>query len=216
MRSETYKLNEKEKYGSRFMLILFLASVSFMLSNCTKKNLVNEQESKEPVADSVYVRVGNDIVAHTFDTLRNSLLQAIKSQRIEGAIAFCNEQAYPITDLFADSVIVRRTALLFRNPANAPDILERFVLNSMSEQMKVTKMPDVRLIRSDSTEEIHFFKPILLQPLCLNCHGMPGKQIKRATLVKIQQLYPNDHAINFKEGDLRGVWHLIFNSQKGK
>jgi hypothetical protein len=52
--------------------------------------------------------------------------------------------------------------------------------------------------------------------MCLNCHGTPGKHIQDATLTKIQQLYPEDRAVNFKEGDLRGLWHIIFNVQKEK
>jgi hypothetical protein len=50
----------------------------------------------------------------------------------------------------------------------------------------------------------------------MNCHGTPGKHIQDATLTRIQQLYPEDRAVNFKEGDLRGLWHIIFNVQKEK
>ncbi len=49
--------------------------------------------------------------------------------------------------------------------------------------------------------------------MCLNCHGTAGVQVKENTLAKIHQLYPEDRAMNFKEGDLRGVWHIIFNPQ---
>jgi cytochrome c553 len=50
--------------------------------------------------------------------------------------------------------------------------------------------------------------------MCLNCHGAPGKEIAAATVSKIQELYPDDSAVDFKEGDLRGVWHIVFKSQQ--
>ena len=183
--------------------------------SCSSNDVKGDHESKRPIPDSVYAKEGNKIVALTFDTLRNSLLQAIRSKNIDGAIVFCNEQAYPITDIYSDSVVVRRTALRVRNPDDSPNSLERSVLNAMSEEMK-TESPGIRIVRSDSTKQVHFFKPILLQPLCLNCHGSPGNQIQNSTLGKIHQLYPNDQAVGYKEGDLRGIWHIIFNPEKNK
>ena len=44
--------------------------------------------------------------------------------------------------------------------------------------------------------------------LCLNCHGEPGKEINESTLEKINSLYPEDKAIDFKVGDLRGMWSI--------
>ena len=207
----------KGKISNNIIVILFVATMMLMLTSCTGKNDgKNEAESKEPIPDSVYSKVVNRIVALTFDTLRNSLLHAIRSQDVDGAIAFCNEQAYPITAIYSDSVTIRRTSLRTRNPENSPDSLESFILNLMGEQMKTMKTPDTKIVRSKSTKEIHFFKPILLQPLCSNCHGTPGKQIQSSTLAKIQLLYPSDQAFDYREGDLRGVWHIVFNPQKRK
>lgn len=205
----------RSKFGI-VLLISIAVLLALMLMSCTGNDRKNEHESKKPIADSVYMREGNKIVSLTFDTLRNSLLHAIRSQNVDGAIAFCNEQAYSITATYSDSVIVRRTALRFRNPDNSPDSLERFMLDSMNSQMGTKEIPGTRIIRNDSTREVHFFKPILLQPLCLNCHGIPGKHIQNSTLAKIKQFYPSDQAVGYKEGDLRGVWHIIFKSEKPK
>jgi hypothetical protein len=51
--------------------------------------------------------------------------------------------------------------------------------------------------------------------MCLACHGDPQKDIQPAVLQTISKLYPDDKAIGYKEGDLRGAWHIIFrnNSQ---
>lgn len=177
---------------------------------CTSKQSTPETTAAQVIPDSVYINNGNRLVALTFDTLRNSLVNAIGTKGIEEAITFCNEQAYPLTATYTgDSVSIRRTSTHFRNPNNEPDSLELSVLNKMAEEIKSSTPPKVQLVRK-SSGEVHFFKPIMLQAMCLNCHGTPNQQIQPATLARIQQLYPSDQAVNFKEGDLRGMWHVIF------
>jgi hypothetical protein len=189
--------------------------IAFVMVNCSNRSEKSGQSHEQAfVPDSIYINAGNKIVAHTFDTLRSSLLQTITSQGFPGAITFCSEKAYTITGAHTDSVTVRRTALRYRNPDNRPDSLELTVLNAMDAQVKSAKSAVVHLVRNSSSSEIHFFKPIMLQPVCLNCHGDPAKQIQPATLSRIRELYPEDQATNFKEGDLRGVWHIVFKSQK--
>jgi cytochrome c len=46
----------------------------------------------------------------------------------------------------------------------------------------------------------------MMKPLCLNCHGEPGKQINEATFNAIKAKYPKDKAMGYKEGDFRGLW----------
>jgi hypothetical protein len=206
-------LGRPRLYKWIFVIAFLFAINSFM--SCTKKMANNEDvKAIELIADSVYVQQGNRIVASTFDTLRSSLLSAISSQGIEGAIDFCNEEAYPLTATYADSIVIRRTASRFRNPNNKPDSLDLSVLAEMEKLMDVGKTPTAKIVRQGTSGEVHFFKPILLQSMCLNCHGTPGLQIHSTTFNRIKQLYPNDRAVNFKEGDLRGTWHIIFKPQK--
>lgn len=49
--------------------------------------------------------------------------------------------------------------------------------------------------------------PIKLQAQCLMCHG-PKEQIAPVIQDQLVKLYPNDEAIGFKEGELRG-WFWI-------
>jgi hypothetical protein len=197
------------------ILLLFIPVFSSFVGCNNKKSIDDGIVAEEEfTADSVYIESGNKIVAATFDTLRSSLFRAISLQGIEDAITFCNEKAYPITNIYADSVAIRRTALRVRNENNKPDSLEVRILDEMTQLVSASKSAGVKIIRHPSNGEVHFFKPIMLQPMCLNCHGTPQTQIQGATLARIQQLYPNDRAVHFKEGDLRGVWHVIFNPKR--
>jgi hypothetical protein len=207
---------ERSASGKLIYLIAFLLG-SAIATSCVEKRPENEYDpASKVVADSIYMQAGKSIVAHTFDTLRSSLLKAIGSQGLDGAVAFCNENAYPITSTYGDSVTVRRSALRYRNPVNKPDSLELLVLDEIEGRMRSAKSLTPKLVRNQLTGEVHFFQPILLQAMCVNCHGTPGKQIQNSTLSRIQQAYPDDHAVNYKEGDLRGVWHVIFNAKKSR
>ena len=121
----------------------------FSAISCTTNKPDEKTAEKEPIPDSVYTKKGNEIVALTFDTLRNSLLNAINSQGVDGAITFCNENAYPLTTTYADSVVVRRTALRYRNPDNKPDSLEQLILDEMNAASTVIarKTQNAKVVR---------------------------------------------------------------------
>jgi hypothetical protein len=60
-----------------------------------------------------------------------------------------------------------------------------------------------------------FLAPIVLgNPLCLQCHGTPGKDIGPETLAAIKKIYPEDKAIGYQLGDLRGLWRITFPASK--
>lgn len=194
---------------SSFAISTILAAI-LLSSACGRR-----PDTRETVLhDSVYVNKGNRIVAMTLDTLRSSLQGAIAQGNFEGAIAFCREQAYSVTSTYADSFQISRTALRVRNPNNRPDSLELAVLIEMGNEMQAARQPGVKVVRTEN--KVHFFKPIILQAMCLNCHGIPGQQIAERTLSRIRELYPTDQAVNFREGDLRGAWHITFDHPMSK
>jgi len=52
--------------------------------------------------------------------------------------------------------------------------------------------------------ELRYAKPILMQPQCTACHGSL-EQISPELTTKLDALYPNDLAVGFKPGELRGA-----------
>jgi hypothetical protein len=58
--------------------------------------------------------------------------------------------------------------------------------------------------KPDGGKEFHYAKPILMQPMCLSCHGN-SEQISAEVKAKLSELYPNDKAINYEAGQLRGA-----------
>jgi len=66
------------------------------------------------------------------------------------------------------------------------------------------------VVEETDGEWINFYAPILLAPLCQKCHGIPGETMGLENYDIIQKYYPEDEAINYKSGDLRGLWSISF------
>lgn len=194
-------------------IILFMAMGA---CGSGEDKIVAEEPEARAVLDTMrYRQMGDSIVKQTFDTLRTQLSSTIQKEGFEGAIGFCKTNAYAIMDkLASDSVMVRRTAIKFRNPQNAPDSLEAAVLENYSDTAAGANNLQSVVVRVGDT--VHYFKPIMLLSLCKNCHGDPVKDLTPAVLAAIHKDYPDDRAVGFAEGDLRGAWHLSFVDREKK
>lgn len=185
-------------------LIISLLLVSII--SCTEK--------KETTDLSALKSKGDSLIAQTFDTLRNTLLSTIGEKGFPGAVSFCNTKALSLTNTYAaEGITIKRTSDKLRNPANRPDNMEQEILSAYL-QMKEDKQELKPVLKKDTEGNHHYFKPILLQAMCSNCHGDKNTQIKPDTWEVIRLQYPADAAYNYKEGDLRGIWHLTFLKNK--
>jgi hypothetical protein len=53
-----------------------------------------------------------------------------------------------------------------------------------------------------------YYKPIkIMMPTCLKCHGN-SSDLDAAALQQIQVKYPDDLAVNYEQGQLRGMWKV--------
>ncbi|SFF50408.1 Tll0287-like domain-containing protein [Thermoflexibacter ruber] len=194
--------------------VFLVFGLLFLLSACQSDSSHQSKKVAEPnptntVFDGkIYVEQGNQLVKLTFDTLSASLKNAIQKEGIGGALKFCNVNAHALTNMYADrdEAIIKRASTKNRNPTNAADSLETMILAQYEQE----KNGGVELLPKVVTkgEIVHYFKPILVQALCLNCHGEVGKEIDEKNYQVIKTLYPEDKAVGYQLNDLRGVWHI--------
>ena len=57
----------------------------------------------------------------------------------------------------------------------------------------------------DSVEHYRYYEPIVVQALCLKCHGQYDL-VDDATAATLTSLYPDDKAVDYNVGDLRGMF----------
>ena len=61
------------------------------------------------------------------------------------------------------------------------------------------------IVKKGDGEYFRYMKAIPTGSVCLNCHGF---NIKEPIKTKINELYKNDKAVNYKKGDIRGAFTL--------
>lgn len=144
--------------------------------------------------------------------LVGTLTNQLQSNGPAASIAYCNARALPLTQEVAAAYGIRlkRTSLKWRNPENAPDDLEREVL----ELWEATP-PQGPAVKQLNENTYRVYLPIVMKPLCLNCHGKAQEQIAPSTWEALQTTYPDDRAFDYLEGDLRGMWTAEFSIPNG-
>lgn len=162
-----------------------------------------------PVADSATVARAQ-AAANTLGPDLAAMLQgAIREGGPVSAVAVCADSAQARTARHAvDGIAIRRVGTRVRNPANAPDTLEARVLAYLAEQKAAGTMPSevIEVARTglDGAWELRYVRPIALQEFCTTCHGAE-ENIPPAVRTIIAERYPNDAAVGYAAGDLRGA-----------
>ncbi len=150
------------------------------------------------------------IVKGFFKELKGTLVSAMREKGPGGAVDVCHLKAKEITERHNKAGWkVGRTALKLRNPANAPDEWERAVL--MEFEKKIAQGADPRklakfeIVEQGGRKVFRFMKAIPTGKPCLTCHG---EKVAPDLYEKIRGYYPQDKAVGFRLGQLRGAFTL--------
>lgn len=170
--------------------ITIIAALSCLLGACA-----------EPATDPA--AAGAALLQPFKAELKAALLAGMEQGPAE-AIAVCKTRAPEIASrLSTGDVRMGRSSHRLRNPANAPPDWVAPLLQSYAQQ-ETTPEPAVVLLGDG---RIGYAEPIMMQPLCLTCHGATvGEDIRD----RIAALYPEDQATGFDDGDFRGVFWTEF------
>ena len=147
------------------------------------------------------------------ERLRSQLAAAIKSGGMVSALGLCQTISPDLVTSANDEFGFEtgRTALRLRNPENAPDEWELKVLQQFQSQIAAGTDPaKLEFAETVTTAEgdklFRYIKPIMTADMCLGCHGTDVKPDVKA---EIARYYPEDKAMGFKLGELRGAFSLV-------
>lgn len=152
------------------------------------------------------MEVGLQSAMKTKSALGSQLMQALKTRGAAGAVTFCNEKAQPITNQMAEEldVKVKRVSDRARNPLNQANEEQLKIIEQYKKDLATGKKLKGVLIEKDGRSIAHF--PIRTNQMCMQCHGMPGSEIKPETQNAIRERYPDDEATGYRPGQLRGLF----------
>lgn len=116
------------------------------------------------------------------------------------AISVCRVRAPEIAEgLAVDGVEMGRTSHRLRNPSNAP---RAWVEPLLAWYLEHPDAREGRAVRIDAAT-FGYVEPIELKPFCLSCHG---PSVEPELYASIRELYPEDEAVGFHAGELRGLF----------
>jgi hypothetical protein len=150
--------------------------------------------------------------AQTFGmNLKAELQAALKAGGPMNGLAVCNQNAVDIAEATSKDLhlSIGRTSLKVRNPNNAADAWERATLTQF-EARKAGGEPIAGLEHYEVTDSqgqltFRYMKAIPTAKVCLACHG---DTLVPELETRLDELYPEDQARGFKEGDIRGAFTI--------
>ncbi|GHD62626.1 hypothetical protein GCM10017083_51570 [Thalassobaculum fulvum] len=146
--------------------------------------------------------------------LRGAMMQEMQRAMAQGpaeAIGVCRHLAPQISaEIEAETGwTIRRPALKVRNREMRPTAEERSVMLGFEIRhaagQPIELLRTTRAARDGDAVTIHFMQAIPTMQGCLACHG---SAIEPETAAAIHALYPDDEAVGFEVGDLRGAFSL--------
>ena len=177
-------------------------SVTMLLATAPHKKEKKHSEFKQ------IVKIGNKSSKKLLKTLGKNMKANMKKGGVMGALDFCSNEAYSLTQKVNSSlpknVKVKRISAKYRSGANKPDANEAKILKSLENLNSLHVVLPKHLVQKINKHTYKYYRPLVIKkPVCLKCHGDISKnhELQKA----IQSRYPNDKATGYKMGDLRGV-----------
>ena len=198
---------------------LFILSIIFLflLVSCQENQKSSNEITTEDIA--LIKPVGDQIAKNLVKSLQKELKTAIEEGGFSEAVKVCNLEAIPISEIIAASleknIEIKRTSHKYRNPDNAPNEYETYALNHFEKLIAEGKaIPEYYLQKYSERENTiyYYYKPMTVGAKCLTCHGNDST-VSPQTKQMINEFYSEDKAIDYEEGDFRGLIRIKITEQ---
>lgn len=185
-----------KKYTLASLLLLGFYSIAYadMTVTSTEQNMLSHAK-----------RLSGEFV----QKLGGILKQKLETSGTESALSVCKDVAPAMSAQYSNETrIVKRVSLKPRNSyIGVVDDWEATQLKAFdleAESGKPVHEIEVNAITYEKDGRwFRYMKAIPTQPICLQCHGESDK-IKLTVQALLKQLYPNDLAVGYKVGEIRG------------
>ena len=143
--------------------------------------------------------------------LKEALTKEMAAGGPIAAVDVCKEMAPQIAARASEKTgwDVARTSLKPRNPSNGPDGWEAEMLQAFADRKAAGEDPaklEASAIAEDGGQKrFRYMKAIPTASMCLACHGTDIDPELRAHL---DELYPEDAAVGYRVGDIRGAFTI--------
>lgn len=182
------------------------ASVALTLSGFAASAPAATASGAAPFSNATWQGEGLALITPFQQALVTTVTEAMQRGGPAEAVTTCQLVAPSIAAAHSTAGWrVGRTALRWRNAANAPDAWERQTLEAFAQRVTAGEPMETLVASAVVDGEFRLMKAIGTAPLCLNCHG---EALSPGVARIIDEHYPDDQARGFQTGDLRGAFTL--------
>lgn len=199
------------------LIIGTIAMVS--VTGCSKQNDAGEPapDAEQVSADQASIDMNalnteaKSAIKALGGTLKGELQAAMKNGGPVAALEVCHSKAPSIAAAISaeKGMEVGRVSLLNRNPGNAANEWQTAVLKDFESRKDQGEAADTLVYSAVVDDQFRFMKAIPTAEICLNCHG---KNLNPEVSAELKNLYPDDKAVGFSVGDLRGAFVVTKNA----
>ncbi len=156
-----------------------------------------------PLALRGHVQAADGAIQQLQQRLAKRLFQEIERGGPVAAVTVCRDEAQSIARAVRSErrIAVGRTSDRLRNPANSP----RPWAAAWVARAAGTKADRVDAIAVDLGDRVGVLRPIATGSVCVSCHGARERFAPELARL-LRESYPEDRAVGFAEGDLRGFF----------
>lgn len=183
----------------KIILIFFV----LIIGACNQQTISYKEISQRSEASK-------DLIKEFGGLLKGKLQAAMKSGGPLKAMDVCNAQAPLIAKQLSEKSgwVIYRTSLKPR--ATKPGAWETTIMQSFEQRHgdgdKFKSLFNQDIVEVNGKASFRFMQAIETKPVCLTCHG---DNVVAPIAEKIAELYPNDKAVGFKLGDIRGAFSVV-------
>lgn len=161
-------------------------------------------------ADEPWVAEARGVATAVPPRLLAVLTEAIEQGGPAGAIGVCRDKAPQMAQAASaqSGWQIRRVSLRNRNPKAVPDDWEKAALADFDRRAAAGENPAAleraEVVAVDGRPTYRYLRALPTQELCLSCHGAP-ETLSPAVVAKLRELYPDDRAVGYSPGQIRGA-----------
>ncbi len=193
---------------SRWLVLIILFAVAVAVGSAPP-------ETKPVASDEELLAKAAEVAISQFSSqLQTSLKVALSEGGPVNALGVCNVVAPDIQMAHVrDGWFIERVTDRPRNRNSQADSLQLVVLGRFAASDSLASVTEWD--HPQERQKFRYFKPIRVADICLNCHGDAGK-LDANVKAKLAELYPNDKAVGYKVGELRGMFAVEILWPEGK
>ena len=199
-------------------IFLSITICALLLAGCGQKTGQADKPAVETETpdNQLLASASGALIKKFGQQLKTELMSAMNEGGPVNAIGVCQVKAPEIARASGNEFwSIKRVTDRNRNPENLASDAEQAIMARFADTLGSRPEFLVEWAEQADKKTYRFYKPIHLAPLCVKCHG-GTEEIDAEVAAALMEKYPDDRAVGYAPGDLRGMFVVEVSWPEGK